>query len=180
MKKILLAIFAIFFAATVFAIVPTLANHYIDSVQISNGQEVTTAHPTFEYKVTLFNDHSLGKLYEMREVISNKLTLLNANMPYYTVAVGEYNVYVFDDISVTGNGSTDVIMNFKNETTDEQKAVSINTSFCELATANCFGDFQFFVFKATVPAIPEFGFFLIPVGIVLGSYYFISKKKVLA
>lgn len=182
MKKILLAVFAIFFAATAFS-VPAIppAYHFVDGNQlIISGLEITTAHPAFEYKVQLNNSHNSVKSYQMHETISNKLTLLGANLPYSTIVNGEYNEYVFDNVSVPAYGDTNVIMHFKNETTNEQKAVSINTSFCELLTGDCFNDFQFFIFNANVPAIPEFGFFLIPVGAVLGSYFFINKKKMLA
>jgi hypothetical protein len=179
MKKLIFGLMVLFLATIVSASSLPPA-HFVDGNQISNGANITTGN-SFTYTVRLFNGVSGGRDYYMLEGISSQLTLTNSNYPYTVVSSGSaYDQYGFDITIPEGTPSVDVEMTFRNDTSTTQESASINTSFCNSVIGGCFEDLHFFIFKATVPAIPEFGFFLIPVGVVLGSFFLVQKKKQLA
>lgn len=161
-------------SASVAATPAISAVHYLDSGPISNGDTVNTENP-FRYKIVFSNPTDSDRTIEVWEILSTKLTLINANKPYSTVALGYYNKYVFDSITIPAHGSAQLIMDFKNNTLDPVSESSINSRFIDLGDGSV-SEFELFVFNAVVPAIPEFPTPALPIAGVLGIAFILFRR----
>ncbi len=174
-SKLLTALLLLSFATTVFAMVPT--RHFVDGNEVFFGSQIETQNP-FEYKLLITNDSQQEKTYIVEERISNQLTLESANYAYSTVALGVYNRYIFNEVTIPANSSVELKMIFKNNTEQIQQSASINTKFRLVGDPPHVTEFELFVFNLRIPAIPEFPIAAAPVAGVLGiAFVMISRGK---
>jgi hypothetical protein len=177
-KKLLLALAFIAFLGSAYAGVPPLitTQHFVDGNPVSYGQAVNTLNP-FEYNIVFANNGQLEKCFTIEEMISQSLVLEWASMPYDTTAIGFYNKYKFYNLCVPAGGTANLMLKFRNDTGNPLTEASVNTRYVYLGDGY-FEEFQIFIFNAVVPAIPEYPLAMIPIGIALGSFFVISRRKV--
>lgn len=177
MKRFLILFAAILLVSnTAFAATEFLPlAHYVNGVSVSFAETVATTNP-FEYKVVITNDTNSDKSVEIREMVPNFCTIESANHPFDLIGSGSHHRYQFLDVFVPQGGNTELIMTIQNNSPEDKEFASINTQWRETGAPN-FWSSTLFLFIAQVPAIPEFEFLLIPLGIVLASFYLIQRKK---
>lgn len=173
-KYALLAFTLFLFAATGLALQTT---HSIDGSTVQTGQQIETQNP-FEYKINLFNNpgpegDSTDKTYSVQETVAQELELVSSNYSFDAVSSGDQTVYTFQ-VPVPFEETRELTAVFKNNSEQSQPAA--------LSTQISHGDsipdeFNAFVLRLTVPAIPEFGFLAIPIALVIGSYWFVRKNQ---
>ncbi len=120
-----------------------------------------------------FGDPQFDQNFEVTERISNQLTLQTANYPYDLASIGLYNQYNFHEIPVTVGQPKNLVLQFHNNTDENQSTVSITESY--RTDDGTLFDFELFVFNAFVPAIPEFEYALIPIAVVLASFFLLKN-----
>lgn len=165
---------------TVWAAVTKSPSEAVNSVDLNVSDAAGNSYLVTGECTPVFQD----KAYHVEERISNDLQLVSAKVdsidyPYNLVGVGEDNVYTFTGIPIDGNSSATLLMVFKNNSGEPlQGQASINTKFAEEGQ-DCNGalcEFELFIFKANVPAIPEFASILLPMLAVLGIAFFAVRK----
>lgn len=186
---ILASIFLVFAAsATAGAVIPITSTHYVDGVQVTNGQNVSTNNP-FEYSIVLQNNTDVNQCLELQEIISNQLDLESATITSHGTThsitpdvegMGLYNDYKFHNICLPipngSSGTATITMTFKNNHTENQETASIFVRY-KNNDGSCISDFELFVFNALVPAIPEFPTVAIPAVAVIGLAFVFTRKK---
>ncbi len=172
-SKLLIAVLVLC-SASVFAAVPT--QHLVDGVPVGMGALVETNNP-FEYKIIVSNDSDDAKSYTIEEIISNQLVLDASSHPFSTVALGVYNKYVLDEVEVPANSSVEIVLIFKNVSDTEIESASIATKFRDIGDGvPALSEYEFFLFNAVTPAIPEFPLPVVPVIVSLGIAFVVLGR----
>jgi hypothetical protein len=150
-------------------------HYYVNGTEVDYNQVVSTTNP-FEYKITLANDDfCCDKTVLVIQTMSHKFDILSSNQTYSKVSGSVQDQYVFDPIVVPKNSGQQIILNFQNTAPVSVRTEPFTTS---MEDAQGFEyNFQLFLVRLDVPAIPEFPLVALPIGIVLGSFFIISRRK---
>jgi hypothetical protein len=196
-KKILLFLAAF---CLMFASVSAIETIFLPTTHYVNGTEIhmtaywpyvaaaTINSNPFEYKIRIQNDTNVDRYVDFTEKFSDVFEIESASHAYSLESTGflHMNKYKFANVFVPAAappnpGVTYLTMKIKNTSGTDANILSWNDQW-RLTTEVDHGDNVFwasliFFFYSTVPAIPEFPLVAIPIGIVLGSFFVISRRK---
>ncbi len=153
---------------------PFPASYYIAGQPVVSGQSVDV-NQVFSFRIFLFNDSNVEKVFNLREGTPSELRFVSSNYPSGIISAGIYHLRIFGPISVRPLNWTMV------ETQWAYDGNAQNPVFSVSSTVNDLNSLQEDRFSATVrfsetPAIPEFEFVLIPIAVVLGSFFLLSRR----
>lgn len=149
--------------------------YLVDGVEIASS-DVVDVNSAFSFAVLAQNDSNEMRSLKLTKTIPSDLLVAFSSMSYSTVLMGLENQYVFDPVVVNPLDSQAVLMGFSRDANSVQALFLIQADTLNL-DANSSAHFEATVNMVEEPAIPEFEFALIPIAVVLGSFFLFSRRS---
>ncbi len=149
------------------------ATYFIDGNPVVNNSS-QDVNQSFVYSVVLSNLSNKDVLFSVSHRVPSGLVPVSSNLPVSIVSSGAETEFVLGPVSVPANTDFSVDFGLERDSNSVQTDFLVKTIVSDLNRLRT-DEFQSTVMISDSPAIPEFDFLLIPVLVVLASFFVIRK-----